>query len=115
MSDDFLTGGTYRNDQEVAVNVTEERIRNGDITAIAGSSSWNIDTSSSRVNFMIDLTGTDLLLGDEIALHWGFTCANDVIEGDYSVPEPGILALLSIGLVGFTGISTVRRKTDTLP
>lgn len=113
LSDDFLTGGTYRNGQEVAVDVTEEKIRNNEITPITGSSSWSIDTSSSRVNFMIDLTGTDLLLGDEIALHWGFTCANDVIEGAYSVPEPGILALLSIGLVGITGISTARRKTVT--
>ena len=49
------------------------------------------------MNFLIDLTGTDLLLSDEIALHWGFTCANDVIEGAYSVPEPGIMNLLGIG------------------
>lgn len=110
LSEDFMTGGTYRDGQEVAVNVTEDRILNGDITAIAGSSSWSIDTSASRVNFMIDLTGTDLLLGDEIALHWGFTCANDVIEGAYSVPEPGILALLSMGLFGFIGASTLRRQ-----
>ena len=64
---------------------------------------------------MIDLTGTDLLLGDEIALHWGFTCANDVIEGVYAVPEPGILALLSIGLFLFTGHSTLGRTTTTRP
>jgi hypothetical protein len=110
LSEDFLTGGTYRDGQEVAVNVTEERILNGDITAIAGSSSWSIDTSASRVDFMIDLTGTDLLLGNEIALHWGFTCANDVIEGSYSVPEPSILALLSMGLFGLVGVTTLKKQ-----
>jgi hypothetical protein len=49
---------------------------------------------------LIDLTGTNLLLCDEIALHWGFTCANDVIEGAYSVPESGMPGLIVIGLLG---------------
>lgn len=62
-------------------------------------SSW--DAANDRINFMIDLNGTDLLLSDTIALHWGFTCANDVIESTYSVPEPGMLWLLTIGLLGF--------------
>lgn len=76
------------------------------MTAIAGSSSWSIDTAASRVDLMIDLTGTDLLPGDEIALHWGFNCANNVIEDAYSVPKPGILAMLSIGLFGYISAST---------
>ncbi len=110
LSDDFLTGGTFRNDQEVAVDVTDEKIQNGEISEIAGSSSWNIDVANSRVNFLIDLTGTDLLLGDEIALHWGFTCANDVIEGAYSVPEPNILALLGIGFLAISLRQFITRK-----
>jgi len=110
LSDDFLTGGIYRNGQEVAVDTT-----NGDITAIAGNSSWNIDAANDRVNFMIDLTGTNLLMGNEIALHWGFTCANDVIEGAYSVPEPGILVLLATGLIGIAGITSVKRRHSQTP
>lgn len=109
-SKDFLTGGTYRDGQEVAVNVTRERIVNVDITPITGRSSWNSDTSASRVNVMIDLTGTELLPGDEIALQWGYTCANDVTEGAYLVPEPGILALLSMGLFSAIGASTFRKQ-----
>jgi len=110
LSDDFLTGGIFRNGQEVAVDVTDEKILNGEISEIAGSSSWNIDASNSRVNFLIDLTGTNLLLGDEIALHWGFTCGNDVIEGAYSVPEPNILSLLGIGLLTISLRRFITRK-----
>jgi hypothetical protein len=59
---------------------------------------------------LIDLSGTDLLLGNEIALHWGFTCANDVIEGSYFVPEPGVLGLLGIGLLGIILPGRLHRK-----
>ena len=109
LSDDFLTGGTFRNGQEVAVDTSEQNILSGNITAISGASSWNIDAASSRVNFLIDLTGTDLLLGDEIAVHWAFTCANDVIEGSYPVNAPPILVLLAAGLASLAGATSLRR------
>ena len=107
LAEDFMTGAIYRNGQEVAVDTV-----NGDITAIAGSSSWSIDAANNRVNFLIDLTGTNLLLGNEIALHWGFTCANDVIEGaySYSVPEPDMIGLLGLGLLGIVFTGRLRRK-----
>ena len=91
LAEDFLTGGIYRNGQEVAVDT------NG-LTAV-GSGSWSVIDGTS-VNFNIDLAGTTLLGGDEIALHWGFTCANDVIEGAFKVSEPGILLLIASGLLG---------------
>ena len=91
LSGDFLTGGTYRTGQEVAVDT------NG-LTGV-GTGSWSIVDGSS-INFSLDLSGTTLLTGDEIALHWGFTCANDVIEGSIDVPEPGILLLMASGLLG---------------
>jgi hypothetical protein len=105
LAEDIMTGATYRNGQEVAVDTV-----NDDITAIAGISSWSIDVANSRVSFLIDLTGKDLLLGDDIALHWGFTCANDVIEGAYSVPEPGMPGLIGIGLLGMILPGRLRRK-----
>jgi hypothetical protein len=97
MSNDFLSGATYRNNQEVAVDTTS------DVTAIT-TGNWSIDVVNQLINFDIDLAGTSLVTGSEIALHWGFTCANDVIEGSIvnEVPEPGILWLLSTGLIGFT-------------
>jgi len=36
----------------------------------------------------------------EIGLRWSMTCANDITEGSYTVPEPGTLALLGLGLLG---------------
>jgi hypothetical protein len=105
LAEDFMTGAIYRNGQEVAVDT-----QSGDITAITGASNWSIDAANNRVNFLIDLTGTNLLQGDEIALHWGFTCANDVIEGAYSVPEPGMLGLLGIGLLGMFLPGQLSRK-----
>lgn len=90
LSEDFLTDGIFRNGQEVAVDT------NGQTSV--GSGSWSI-IDGSQINFVLDLTGTSLLNGDEIALHWGFTCANDVIEGAYSVSEPGIALLLATGLI----------------
>lgn len=96
LSQDFITGATYRTGQEIAVDT-----RYGDVTAIAGNSSWNI--TAGKVNFLIDLTGTDLAGSETIAMHWGMTCGNDTIEGKIvrNVPEPGILALLIAGLVSF--------------
>jgi len=90
MSEDFLTGGTFRNGQEIAVDTDGKRALN--------NSDWDITGGS--INFLIDLTGTALEGSDTIALHWGMTCGNDTIEGEYAVPEPAMLGLLALGLIG---------------
>jgi len=105
LSEDFLSRGTFRDGQEIAVDTDGK-------TAI-NSSDWSIvkDTYSTvgSISFLIDLTGTTLAGSDTVALHWGMTCGNDTIEGEYtSVPEPAILGMLAIGLVGI-GISQHKR------
>ena len=107
LSQDFLTGATFRDGQEIAVDTL-----NGDITAIAGSSSWNI--TEGKVNFLIDLTGTALASSDSIAMHWGMSCGNDTIEGQLlqtqTVPEPAIISLLIAGLASI-GLGRRKRKS----
>ncbi|MCP4408748.1 MAG: PEP-CTERM sorting domain-containing protein, partial [Gammaproteobacteria bacterium] len=52
----------------------------------------------------------DLFNNGQVAIHWGMTCANDVIEGEVSVPEPTTLALLGIGLLAIPFARPRRRK-----
>lgn len=104
MSDDFLSGATYRNGQEVAVDTTA-----GDVTAISGGV-WSIDAPNNMISFEMDLTGTSLLSSSAIALHWGPTCANDVIEGVAPVPLPAAVWLFMSGIAGLLGVSLRRRK-----
>ena len=100
-----LTSGTFRNGQEVVIDKNSSTTVDTDING-----TWSISAIDANdfISFSIDLAGTTLLNGDEIALHWGMTCGNDTIEGAYAVPEPAILALLAIGLVGI-GVSN-RKK-----
>lgn len=110
MSDDFLSGGTFRNGQEVMVDKTKV----GNIALSSNLASWQSPNGGNKVEFWVDLSNTTLLSGTEIGLHWAMSCANDVIEGSFSlpaapVPEPATLALFGIGLAGITG-STVRRR-----
>lgn len=99
LSQDFLSRGTFRNGQEIAVDTSGK-------TAISSGITW--DVTSGSINFLIDLTGTSLEGSDTIALHWGMTCGNDTIEGAYSVPEPAIVGLLAIGLLAI-GVSQRKR------
>jgi len=78
-----------------------------DAGALSGSLltnlSGNIDDSFYRtVSF--DMAG----LGTEVDLHWTMSCGNDNINGSFSVPEPGIMSLMGMGLLGLVFVR--RRK-----
>lgn len=104
LSDDFMTRPVYRNGQEVAVNTASAGV------SAVGSGSWTIDAINRLITFNIDLAGTSLLSGPELAFHWGMTCANDVIEGSVKVPEPPAVALLMVGLLGMAATGLRRRS-----
>ena len=110
LSQSFINCCTFRNGQEVAVDLGSD-----DITALAAAgNTWSVDPSLNKVSFVIDISGTTLASSSVIGIHWGMTCANDVIEGAYqnvSVPEPGTLLLLLAGLISMV---LVRRYSPGL-
>lgn len=104
LSDDFFTRGSFRSGQEVAVD------RNSaGAMALGNAGSWLV--TADTVEFTIDLAGTGLLAGSEIALRWQMSCANDIIEGAADVPPipvPAAVWLFGSGLIGLVAIA--RRK-----
>lgn len=95
LSNDFLSGAIFRDGQEVGVDRASRSVQ------ALGQGTWSVDSTAGNrhLRFDFDVANTALAQGDSIALHWAMSCANDTIEGEQYVPEPGTLALLLPGLV----------------
>lgn len=101
LSNDFLSTApsTFRAGQEVAVDTSSAAVID-----TLNTGTWMINKGANSLSFIFDVTGTDLATSDNIALHWGMTCGNDVIEGSAaSVPAPFTLMMLGVGLIGLAG------------
>ena len=92
----------YRNGQAVAVDTASSTVMD---TGLTGT--WTV-TKNELLEFSIKVSSTDLMNYSSIAMHWGETCQNDVIEGQVAlVPTPGILPLMALGL---TLLAATRRR-----
>lgn len=97
LSEDFMSEAIYRNGQEVAYSPGSSE------NPIDGSE-WSVHENEDFIRFIIDISGTTLAGSDTIAFHWGQTCANDVIEGEFTLtPEPATMLLFGTGLLCLAG------------
>ncbi len=95
----------YRDGAAVAANKNSNTVKT---TGLTGT--WSVAKDDS-LTFKIDLSGSEMLNWNSFAMHWGETCANDVIEGITSarVPEPTSIALVLLGLGSFAAVRRRRR------
>ena len=103
LSDDFLTGAIFRNGQEIAVDIGSNDTRGVNNAATFDS------TNYGQILFTLNIAGTALENADSIGIHWGMTCGNDTIEGQYTAPEPATMVMLLTGML-FLGVVGLRRK-----
>ncbi len=102
LSNDFLSGGIYRRGQVVAVDRMSRTVE------AVGAGTWSVDGPNSKLLFDFDLAGSSLANDSTLALHWGMTCGNDVIEGVANVPTPAVAPMLALGL-----LAGLRRRART--
>jgi len=105
-------GGGYGYNHNVPVRIDTIGNNYGWAAFGAGSVTWNSLGAPGSPDWMISVVTGGLYQDDPNGVYeitWGTaTCANDVVKGSTSVPEPATLLLLGLGLVGM-GVAA-RRK-----
>lgn len=98
LAEDFLSGAVYRNGQEIAVDR-----RASSVSKLANAATWSVvqTPGAQHLHFVFDVAGTALANSEYIALHWGMSCGNDVVEGQQYVSEPASLTLALTALAGY--------------
>ncbi|CAK0774658.1 putative PEP-CTERM protein-sorting domain-containing protein [Azospirillaceae bacterium] len=91
-------GWFFRAGEAVAVKSTT-------VSEFISSASMTIDSKNQMITYTID--DNHNILGYNFAMSWAMTCANDIIQGEFSVPVSGSLGFLVIGLFG---VSLARKR-----
>lgn len=117
VSDDFdpSHGSGYIYNHNFPVQIAT-RGNNYGFTEFAGTIAWNSLAPGNHPDFRVDVS-----LGiweddpnGSFAFSWGTaTCANDIVESSgpsTSVPEPNVLSLLGMGLLGLAYVSRRKQK-----
>jgi len=120
-ADDWYISNNYAPNTNYIYNKNKiVTIKEGDYLLGLASVTWeNISGDNPNYRWRVTLNGNDF--GLNLSDHYGeslnvfysvATCANDYIEGTYtltSTPEPGTLSIFGLGLIGLIGFGRKRK------